>query len=284
MRGQKWIRIICSRGTTLDVILVKLGGSLITDKGQPETARPQAIERLAAEIARGAELVAPARLIVGHGSGSFGHVAAARYEIAGGLSSRSQLPGISLTQERAAALHWQVVAALAAAGALPFSLAPSSALVTAGRSPVAFADEPLLLALERGLLPVIYGDVVLDRERGVAICSTESLFALLAQRLPERGVSVRRTIWLGETAGVYGRDGGLLPLLTRSDLDAAGTAIGGSAGTDVTGGMRHRVETALALADLGVPSLIADGQVPGLLESALAGEEVPGTIVVTRAA
>jgi isopentenyl phosphate kinase len=125
--------------------------------------------------------------------------------------------------------------------------------------------------------------VVLDRERGVAICSTESLFALLAERLPERGITVRRAIWLGETAGVYDRDGSPLPRLTRSDLHAAGTAIGGARGTDVTGGMRHRVETALALADLGVPSLIADGQVPGLLESALAGEDVPGTVVVTRA-
>ncbi len=243
------------------------------------------IERLAAEIAAGAQAAA-ARLVVGHGSGSFGHVAAARYGLAGGFAgrpSRSQLPGVSLTQERAAALHWQVVAALAEAGALPFSLAPSSALVTASGSPAAFADEPLLLALEHGLLPVVYGDVVLDRERGVSICSTETLFALLASRLPERGVTVRKAIWLGETSGVYDRDGSPLPRLTRSDLHAAGTAIGASRGTDVTGGMRHRVETALALADLGVPSLIADGQVPGLLASALAGEEVPGTVVEARA-
>ena len=176
-----------------------------------------------------------------------------------------------------------MVAALAEAGALPFSIAPSSALVAASGVPAAFLDEPLLLALERGLLPVLYGDVVLDRERGVSICSTESLFALLAERLPERGVTVKRAIWLGETAGVYDRDGRTLPRLSRRDLHAAGASIGGSRGTDVTGGMRHRVETALALADLGVPSLIADGQVPGLLASALAGEEVPGTVVVSRA-
>jgi len=244
------------------------------------------IARLAAEIAAGAAS-SSARLVVGHGSGSFGHVAAARYHLAEGFAAgrpaRGQLPGVSLTQERAAALHAQVVTALAEAGALPFSIAPSSALVTASGAPVSFADEPLLLALERGLLPVVYGDVVLDRERGVSICSTETLFALLARCLPEREVTVRRAIWLGETAGVYDRDGRTLPRLTRSDLHAAGTAIGGSRGTDVTGGMRHRVETALTLADLGVPSLIADGQVPGLLASALAGEEVPGTLVVARA-
>jgi len=244
------------------------------------------IARLAAEIAAGAAS-SSARLVVGHGSGSFGHVAAAKYRIASGIASgpsRSQLAGISQTQERAAALHWQVMAALAAAGANPFSLAPSSALVAAAGAPADLADEPLLLALERGLLPVLYGDVVLDRELGVAICSTESLFALLARVLPERGVTVRRAIWLGETAGVLDRDGATLPRLTRSDLHAAGISIGGARGTDVTGGMHHRVETTLALADLGVPSLIADGQVPGLLESALAGHTVPGTLVMARAA
>ena len=57
-------------------------------------------------------------------------------------------------------------------------------------------------------------------------------------------------------------------------------AIGAPAGTDVTGGMRHRVETALALARLGIPSLLANGLVPGLLERALRGEPVAGTEVL----
>ncbi|HEV7515583.1 MAG TPA: isopentenyl phosphate kinase [Thermoanaerobaculia bacterium] len=271
-----------------EAILVKLGGSLITDKARPETPRLPVIRRLAEEIARaaagsGSSGVSGAHLIVGHGSGSFGHVAAARYGIASGLSAADQLPGISLTQERAAALHWQVMAELLAAGALPFSLAPSSALVTVAGEPVAFGDEPLLLALERGLLPVLYGDVVLDRGQGVAICSTERLFTLLARRLPERGIAVRRALWLGETAGVWDEEGRTIPHLTRADVAAmagmTGGTIGAAAGTDVTGGMRHRVETALALADLGITSQILDGREPGLLERALAGEAVPGTVI-----
>ncbi len=265
-----------------EVILVKLGGSLITDKARAETPRLPVIRRLAGEIARArAAFPSGVRLIVGHGSGSFGHVAAAQYRLAAGLEigTAEQLPGISLTQERAAALHWQVMTELLAAGALPFSIAPSSALVTTGAQPAAFADEPLLLALERGLLPVLYGDVVLDREQGVAICSTERLFILLAERLRERGIEVRRALWLGETAGVWDGEGGVIPRLSRADLAAMGGAIGAAAGTDVTGGMRHRVETALALADLGIPSLILDGREPGLLERALAGETVPGTVI-----
>lgn len=228
--------------------------------------------------------------MVAHGSGSFGHVAAHRHGIAAGLRDAAQLTGVSHTQERAAALHWQVVAALAAAGLAPFSLAPSSSVVAAAGQPWSFAFEPLQLALAHGLLPVLYGDVVLDRAQGVAICSTERLFVLLAAELSAHGVAVARILWLGETDGVLDRAGRTVPRLDATTVAAlqgapsAGTAgaagaITGAAGTDVTGGMLHRVETALALAARGIPSLIANGTTPGLLAAALRGEAVAGTEV-----
>jgi isopentenyl phosphate kinase len=300
-----------------EVTLLKLGGSLLTEKTAVDAVRPAVLTRLAAEIAEGAGAAdtpaAPAgpgageagaaraaetsgtaagpgaagprraALVVAHGSGSFGHVAARRHDIAAGLRSAAQLPGVSLTQERAAALHWQVCAALAAAGLHPFSLAPSSSVVAAGGRPLTIAVEPLLLALARGLLPVLYGDVVMDREQGVAICSTERLFELLARELPEHGMRVRRVIWLGETDGVYDADGRTLDRLAAGDLARRGElrgAIGAAAGTDVTGGMLHRVETAFSLAARGIPSLIANGTTPGLLAAALRGAPVRGTEVV----
>jgi isopentenyl phosphate kinase len=301
------------------VTLLKLGGSLLTDKTGVEALRPETLARLAMEIVGGLAARAaggsgatgvndsdgrqgsggsggvesagrtgaphsrhaphppPLRLIVAHGSGSFGHVAAKRYGIAAGLRESTQRPGVSLTQERAAALHWHVVNALAAAGLCPFSLAPSSSVVAAAGQPAAMAIEPLLLALHAGLLPVLYGDVVLDREWGVSICSTERLFTLLARELPAHGVRIERVIWLGETDGVYGPDGRTLPRLDAATL--ATLEIGGAAGTDVTGGMLHRAETALALAAAGIPSLIANGTTPGLLAAALAGQPVVGTEV-----
>ncbi len=260
-----------------DLLLLKLGGSLITEKARPETPRREVIARLAAEIARAARS-SPFRLIVGHGSGSFGHVAARESGIAAGLRSADQLPGVSRTQERAAALHQIVMQALIEAGALPFSIAPSSCLVADAGRPAAFAAEPLLLALDRGLLPVLYGDVVTDRSWGVSICSTERLFEALAATLREQGRTIRSALWLGETDGLYDREGETVDRVTAESFDR--TAIGAPAGTDVTGGMLHRVESALALARLGVPSRLANGLVPGLLERALRGEPVPGTEVL----
>ena len=262
-----------------EVVLVKLGGSLITDKARPETPRREVLARLAGEIARGAA-DRPFRLVVGHGSGSFGHVAAQRFDLASGIRSPDQIPGISFTQEKAAALHRLVIEALAGSGALPFSIAPSSCVVTAAGRPVAFAAEPLLLALGQGLLPVLYGDVVMDRERGASICSTERLFDLAVRKLLESGWTVRRILWLGETDGLYDAAGRTVPRVSAADFGEAARAIGAPSGTDVTGGMRHRLETALALARLGVPSLLANGLTEGLLERALRGEEVPGTVIL----
>ena len=262
---------------TRPVLLVKLGGSLITDKRVPRTPRHAEIERLAGELAAGLPAAAGRGLavVLGHGSGSFGHVAAARHRLAGGLTGPDQLAGIRETQAEAAGLHRLVLDALAAAGLAPYSIAPSSAAVAEGDVVHLFA-EPVALALAAGLLPVLYGDVVMDRRRGVAICSTERAFVALAGALPAHGWRVAEAFWLGDTAGVYDGAG-----RTVAEIVPGGAAVaaGGAAGTDVTGGMAHRLETALELARRGVASRLADGAVAGLLGALLAGEAVPGTRV-----
>ena len=260
-----------------EIVLVKLGGSLLTDKSRPDAAHEEVITRLAEELAA-VSRARPGELVVGHGSGSFGHVAAERHEIHRGLSAPDQLPGVSRTQERAAALHRRVSAALLDAGAVPWSFQPSSALVAEGGRPRGSAA-PLVRALELGLLPVTWGDVVLDRERGAAILSTEAVFTWLVDALAEAGLAVRRALWLGATDGVLGEDGERIERVTVDEAGEALAAAGGSGGTDVTGGMRLRLETAVELARRGVVSQILDGREPGIVARALAGEPVGGTRV-----
>ncbi len=260
------------------VVLVKLGGSLITDKHRPETARRQVIERLARELAK-ARVEAVQAIVLGHGSGSFGHTAAAEHRLTSGLTTPRQLAGVSATQAAAARLHRLVLEALAAAGATPFSLAPSSYLVTHHGRPNNLAVDPLAGALAAGLLPVTYGDVVMDSGQGVAIASTETVLTAVARRLAQRGYRLVRALWAGETAGLLDARGQTVPSLDAAALARAIREASGAAGLDVTGGIRHRLEATRVLARLGVPSLLFDGRVPGALTRALAGEEVEGTRV-----
>lgn len=264
------------------IVLVKWGGSLITDKTQPQTSHLAVIERLAQELGQTWEAL-QGRLVLGHGSGSFGHVAAARFDLQSGVTRSDQRPGISRTQQQAARLHHLVLQALAEVGVPPFSVAPSSALVASGGTPVAFEVEPVRAALQLGLLPVLYGDVVVDREQGVSICSTETVLRALADELKQQETGISRVIWLGNTEGIYDAEGATIPRVTPNRADAVLQQIEGPEGTDVTGGMRHRLITALALARSGIPSLIANGTTPGLFERALQGKRVPGTRVIPPA-
>ena len=90
---------------------------------------------------------------------------------------------------------------------------------------------------------------------------------------------MRRALWLGVTAGILDSDGMTIPRVDRGNLAEVRRMIGATAGTDVTGGMLLRLETARWLARRGIESWIVDGRVPDLLAAGLAGREIPGTLV-----
>lgn len=264
------------------IVLVKLGGSLITDKERQAVARDAVIRRLAGEIA---ELRSglDAALLIGHGSGSFGHAAAARHRLGRDAVIPGRAEGVSETQAAVASLHRRVADALREAGVPVCSYSPSSAAVASGGRLVELTVEPLAGALSLGLVPLLYGDVVVDRERGATILSTETLLEAAAAALGPRGWRTVRAVWLGATDGVYGFDDATIPVVRAGSADDASRAAGGAAGTDVTGGMAHRLETALRLADRGIPSWIGDGREPGALARAARGEATSGTRVLPPA-
>lgn len=274
--------------------VVKLGGSLLTDKAERERLRPGVLERLAGEIARAiAQDAVP--LLLAHGSGSFGHFAAAGTTLGGGASGggsgaaspASLARAVARTQDAAARLHRLVCSALLQAGLEPFSMAPSSLFL--GDEGVERAVSGLSAALELGLLPVLYGDVVLDGCGGATIWSTERVLTILAPRIAAVPVSHAgdnstarrwtRVHWLGTTDGILDPSGVCIPLVTAATLAQARASAGSAEGVDVTGGMRLRLETAWSLAVRGVVSWIYDGRRPGVLERALLGHRPQGTEV-----
>jgi isopentenyl phosphate kinase len=259
------------------VEFVKLGGSLITDKTQPFTAREEVIGRLSREIAESWD-THEGRIVIGHGSGSFGHVAAERSGLLDDDSDVSLAEGVSRTQRAAQALHRRVTDALRDAGVPVFSFAPSSAFVASAGEPVEVCVEPVARALELGVVPVTYGDVVMDRERGATICSTETVLRALIDGLAGN-IKTRRVLWFGDTEGVYDAGGQTIEKLPPDRIDALLEDVGAPSGTDVTGGMRHRLHVARELAHRGIPSLIASGLRAGHLRRALRGQTVPGTTV-----
>lgn len=258
-------------------VFLKLGGSLLTDKTRIEATRPAVLARLAAEIGQARTARPDLELVLGHGSGSFGHVAAARHGTRQGVDGPAAWAGFAEVGDAAARLNAQVRRALLAADAPTISLPPSASAECEGGVIQSLALGPIQAALAAGLIPLVYGDVAFDRRQGGAIVSTEEVMSYLAP--------IMRPAWFllaGETDGVLDVDGAVIPLITPADLPYIAGALGGSRGADVTGGMASKVAAMLALATQlpGLSIRIFSGLTPGNVRLALsAPAEAPGTLL-----
>jgi isopentenyl phosphate kinase len=263
-----------------ELVFVKLGGSLITDKNIEATARPQVIRRLAAEVRRAQEKRADLRLVLGHGSGSFGHMAAQRYHVRTGVTDWR---GYAETGAAATRLNRIVTDIFLEAGVPVVSIQPSASARCREGELQALSVQPVQEALQHDLVPLVYGDVALDDLRGSTIISTETIFVYLARLLLPQ-----RILLVGEVRGVYSSDphhdsqARLVPLLRASRIEQAQSVLGGSHGVDVTGGMRTKVWSMVDLVR-AMPALqvaLLSGLEPGLLERALDDAHLnPGTLI-----
>ncbi len=255
---------------------IKLGGSLITDKRESQRFHPEVMRRAAQEIANARAAQPGLSLLIGHGSGSFGHVAAQKYGTMTGVQTPGQWRGFAEVATVARRLNSLVVETLHEFGLPVFAVQPSSSAQCVDGKLIAMDIVPINAALGHGLVPVVYGDVALDERRGGTIISTETIFFYLAERLRPS-----RIMLLGEVEGVLDASGSLIPCITPDSLAAIETALGGSHGTDVTGGMAAKVRQMVELAQR-VPGLeirIFGGTTPGQIEAALLGQITPGTLI-----
>ena len=260
------------------MLFLKLGGSLVTDKTGVEAVRGDVVARLAAEIVAARVARPELRLVIGHGGGSFGHVAAAQVGTRQGVQTAVQWHGFAEVHAAMVRLNRLVVEALLAAGVPALGLAPSALALCANGRISHIHTATVQAALAAGLVPVIFGDVAFDAAQGGTIISTEEVMIALADDL--------RPSWLllaGEGPrgpDAPGRGAATLPPPNYDDVAAA---LGGSRGTDVTGGMVSKVQSMLRLvaAQPHLSIRIFSGLEAGLLTALLLE---PETAVGTRIA
>jgi isopentenyl phosphate kinase len=218
---------------------LKLGGSLITDKHAARSAQRAVIARLAGEIAAALHKDPDLRLVLGHGSGSFGHFSAQQYGTFEGVHTASEWRGFAEVWKDARELNEIVIDALVQAG-LPVVAFPASAIVTtAKRAVLHWEMETLQKALSHSLIPVIQGDVVFDTVLGGTILSTEDQFFYMATHLEPQ-----RILLAGIEPGVWADYPDCTKLIECIHLDDYANIepkLGSSSGVDVTGGMAQKV-------------------------------------------
>lgn len=260
------------------LIFLKLGGSLITDKTRPRTVRKEVLKRIATEIVAARSVQPNLQLLIGHGSGSFGHISAKKHGTRQGVHTPEEWLGFAEVWLRARQLNQHVIEALSDAG-LPVIAFPPSAGASCQNGPVVqWNIEPIQNALRAGLIPVVNGDVVFDRTRGGTIASTEDAFAFLAPLLLPRLV-----LLAGIDPGVWAdfpRCTRLLPQITPETFSHFADGVAGSSAVDVTGGMAEKVNLMLTLATQvpNLQALIFSGLEPGTITQTLLGSP-SGTLI-----
>jgi isopentenyl phosphate kinase len=257
---------------------LKLGGSLITDKTQALQPRRDVLLRLGQEIAEAYRAKHDFQLIIGHGSGSFGHVAGQKYGTRQGVHDKEGWRGFVEVWKDARALNQIVVEALLEAGLPVIAFPPSAAVISSQQQVTSWDLAPIRSALSAGLIPLINGDTVFDNQLGGTILSTEDLFVYLAGALKPA-----RILLAGLEPGVWADFPACTRLakkITPATLHDFSKNLAGSASTDVTGGMVQKVESMLALTTevAGLQAVIFSGLQAGLLRQALLGD-LPGTVI-----
>ena len=260
-----------------ELVVLKLGGSVITVKEEPLRPDEATIKRLASEVAAsGVE-----ELVVVHGGGSFGHPIADRYSIHEGFREPGQLRGLAETHLAMEELNKLVVEALIAEGVPAVPLPPLSCFTTRrGIISKAFLA-PLRALLALGAVPVLYGDVVMDEELGFTILSGDQIVAHVALSL-----AATRVVLALDVDGVFNKDpkkhpdAVLLEVLRPEDVPSV--EAGEVAAVDVTGGMARKLSEMARVASAGIPVFFTSARKPGNVLKALRGEKVRGTLLTSK--
>ena len=240
-------------------VVLKLGGSVVTRKDDPETVDEEALSAAADAVADTDE-----SLVVVHGGGSFGHHHAAEYGVST-TAGTHETAGVRAIHGAMCRLNDAVVAALTERGVPAVPLHPFSAASRDGDGELTLPTEQVRTLLSEGFVPVLHGDLVAHEGEGATVLSGDELVVELAPAVGADRVGVCSTV-----PGVLDEDGSVLERI-RSFEDVA-SVLGGSDATDVSGGMAGKVRALLALDS---PAQIFG---PDALDGFLSGE-APGTTI-----
>ncbi|CAD7776794.1 Isopentenyl phosphate kinase [Candidatus Methanoperedenaceae archaeon GB37] len=250
-------------------ILLKIGGSVLTDKERECTLRESEIERIAGEIGD-----SRARLVIIHGAGSFGHPQAKEHRIREDPTTR----GLIETHRAVMKLNNAIIKALNRAGLDAIGVHPLD-FIMMRENRVAHLDSAVIeKMIEFGLTPVLHGDVVMDSKKGASVISGDQILRELGSRLEVSRVGAGTNV-----DGVLDKRGRTIARITPETFNHLSLRQRDEySSVDVTGEMRGKVKELLELAENGVESLIFNASRDKMVYNFLRGKDVGGTRITPQ--
>jgi isopentenyl phosphate kinase len=252
---------------------IKIGGSLITEKSKRECLRRDVIADITQQLAavfrsRGNDT----DFVLGIGGGSFGHYYATKYGLINGNDNKHVVFGICKTHHSVQKLAGIVANELLSLDLPVFVISPASCFSVRDGELSGHFTASLETALALGMMPVVYGDTMLDETRGTTIFSTERIFEELIEQLPNYKKSV---ILLTDVDGVLDKNDRTIQTFSPR----SSTQFFASNSSDVTGSMEQKVAAALRMAEHCEQVIIANGHRKNVIENVLNGDYSHSTVV-----
>ncbi|NMC59194.1 MAG: isopentenyl phosphate kinase family protein [Candidatus Methanofastidiosa archaeon] len=253
------------------MIIIKAGGSAITKKSEDFTPNMEVISNVAQEIKDAGRVV-----ILVHGAGSYGHPIAKKYSLGKGYVDEYQLKGFSETRSSISELDTIILKALMQNGLTPVKIGTFSNFITSNGRIVEFHKEPLLRAIELGLLPVFTGDLVFDRTRVFSILSGDQIVSYLSKLLKPS-----RVIFGTDVDGICTGDpkkekAKLIENISEENINEICEFT--KSIDDASGGMEGKFTEIFSIFDLGIEIDVINLTKKGNLASTLQGN-VKGTVI-----
>jgi len=270
--------------TTEDLIVLKLGGSLLTDKSTPYKLREKVIKAVAAEIKECIDLGLIKSLVIVHGVGSFGHPPVLKYNLHKGFRNKDQLISMSKTQQIVNELR-KAIAITFIEEKVPINLMHASSMIVGDKMMIvdhAFTSLEGFLSL--GMIPLIGGDMMYDNSMGFSVGSGDQLAVVLS-----RVLHAKKLLFATDVSGVFDKDpkleehAQLLKEININEIEQLFSNQNETAKTDASGKMRGKIISLVSIKDQiqeGLEVVIFSMNKKGVLKSYLEGQESELTKII----
>lgn len=271
---------------TRELTVIKLGGSLLTDKTQPYTFRKEVLDSVSREIADCLEEGLLQSLVLLHGVGSYGHPPVLEHNLHKGFQGPEQLMPLSKTQEGVAEFRHIIVKHLQDAGVRVVLMYPSSMITSEKMKMTNYFLAPLKGFVSLGMVPVLGGDILIDSVMGWSVGSGDQLAVIIAKEL-----AAKRLLFASDVSGIYDTDPKLKPdatlidTINLNDLEAILERMGASGIDDASGAMQGKLKSivlAKPLIEQGLEAGLLSMMKYGTLKAYLKNEECECTRVIVE--
>ena len=264
------------------ITLLKLGGSLLTNKNKPFSIREDIVKTAVQEIIEANEC-----LILIHGGGSFGHPLAKKYKIFNGFNKSipNQTFGLVETHQSMIKFNSYLINLFLERNYPALSIQPSSIYIKNGQDISNCSIEIIETVLDLNILPILYGDIILDKQGSFSIISGDQIIFELCGNLKKYLIS--KVIFTMEVDGLYIKDKDentnyiLVNECYSDELESLELADLGQK-IDVTGGIQSKLAAIEQICKYSIPVQLINGTKENYIYKSLKGEKLNCTNILIK--